>query len=241
VAQWHGSGFAAASTEASAIYYNPAALTRVGRFAIEGNTFEVFQDARYHHVAGAFQAPFCKRLWLGAAYSRVGIASTLYELDEEFNPIGKIEFQSDEWAFSLAAAVKISRHFSVGAGFKHEQSSHNLGTVSLGEFSNAALDLGLLCEGLLPSAHLSWRKEHRPWPWQKWAHQGLPPGFSLGVTLANIGLKSESGGAELLQQIDLDPSLPPIYVNPESEGALTDDFLLKSCMWVWRGIFERMN
>lgn len=227
VANGMGNAFAAASIEASAIYYNPAGLTRLGGFAIEGNTFDVFQDGRYHHVASAFQAPFFRRLWLGAAYSRVGITSTIYEVDEEFNPIRELKSESREWAISLAAAAKISQHLSMGVGFKYGRSDLDFATASLGGLSNYALDLGLLYEGLLPSAHLSWRNERRPWPWQKGAHRGLSPGFSLGVTFANINLKSESTGPDLLRQIDLDPSLPPIYVNPEIDGAGTDDLLLK--------------
>ncbi|MCI0691748.1 hypothetical protein L0337_07025 [candidate division KSB1 bacterium] len=52
VASGFGSGSVAASTEASAIYYNPAALSRIGRVALEMNTFKLFplveSDARYY-------------------------------------------------------------------------------------------------------------------------------------------------------------------------------------------------
>ncbi len=50
-----GNGFVAASTEASALYYNPAALTRAGWLAIEENTFKLFKELdefRFHHAKG---------------------------------------------------------------------------------------------------------------------------------------------------------------------------------------------
>jgi hypothetical protein len=74
VANGMGGGSVAASTEASAIYYNPAALTRLGGVALAGNVFKLFPDfpdnnARYHHFAGALQS---RQLWFGIAHTRLG-------------------------------------------------------------------------------------------------------------------------------------------------------------------------
>ncbi|MCI0552869.1 MAG: hypothetical protein L0287_18110 [Anaerolineae bacterium] len=229
VANGMGNGFVAASTEASAIHYNPAALTRLGRFAIEGNTFELFQDARYHHVAGAFQIPFFNRLWLGAAYSRVGISESIVELNKDFEPVSKISFKSYERALSIAAAAKISHHASLGVAFKHARSGLDVGTESLRADPTYALDLGFLYEGILPVAHISWREGRQPLPSKNGAAAGLAPGFSLGVTLTNISLNSIFGdGAtrEVLTQIDVDPALDSVYAKPEIVDAVTDDFLL---------------
>jgi hypothetical protein len=70
-----GGGFVAAATEASAIYYNPAALTRAGRVAIEGNTFKWLLDLPYHHVSGAAQ--LFDGLWLGSAYTRLSLGEQI--------------------------------------------------------------------------------------------------------------------------------------------------------------------
>jgi hypothetical protein len=230
VANGMGNGFVAASTEASSIHYNPAALTRLGRFAIEGNTFELFQDARYHHVAGAFQAPFFNRLWLGAAYTHLGLSIPIYELNVVRKPPRLVGKREDyEWAFLFAAAVKISHHASLGVAFKHGRSGLDVGTESLRADPTYALDLGFLYEGFLPVAHISRREGRQPLPSKNRAAAGLAPGFSLGVTLTNISLNRifNDADTDLLTQIDADPTLPPGNFSPEIDGAATDDFLLK--------------
>jgi hypothetical protein len=70
-----GGGFVAAATEASAIYYNPAALTRAGRVALEGNTFDWLQDLPYRHFSGAMQV--FDGLWLGSAYTRLSLGEQI--------------------------------------------------------------------------------------------------------------------------------------------------------------------
>jgi hypothetical protein len=176
-----GGGFVAAATEASAIHYNPAALTRLGRVALEGNTFDWLLDLPYRHFSGAMQ--LFDGLWLGSAYTRLSLGEQTITGEEGPEPIGI--FESYQWALSFAAATRLGPHASLGAGFKYARSILVLGDN--GTASTYAFDLGFAYDGFLPQAHLSWQNEKRSWPWQRWVHRGLPPGFSLGVALANLG------------------------------------------------------
>jgi hypothetical protein len=104
-------------------------------------------------------------------------------------------FEPYESAVALAAAVKLGQHARLGTSVKLVRVNfgpqpaplHNK-DISASAF---AVDLGFLYDGFLPSAHVSRQILQRPLPWQKWAHNKLPPGFSLGVALANVGSKLE--------------------------------------------------
>jgi hypothetical protein len=190
-----GGGFVAATTEASAIYYNPAALTRLGRVAIEGNTFKWLQDLPYRHLSGAVQV--FDNVWLGSAYTRLSLGEQIITGEEGPEPIDI--FESYQWALSFAAAARLGPHASLGAGFKYARSV--LAPGDDGTASTFAFDLGFAYDGLLPRAYFSWQDEKRSWPWQSWVHRGLPPGFSFGVALANLGpgiSYSEGGESEPL-------------------------------------------
>jgi len=203
VANGMGGGFVAASTEVSAIHYNPAALTRLGQVAIEGNTFKVFpniknDDAHYYYIAGAIQINWLNQLWLGLAYTRLGLGTfTVADIDRP-DPIAVADPR--DWAISLAAAKKLGQHARFGIGFKYIRSIDVLLETSpvfpYFEFSSTpastyAFDFGFLYEGFLPMVHFSHTSKHRPPPWEKWSSNRLPPGLSLGVALANIGPKIE--------------------------------------------------
>jgi hypothetical protein len=176
-----GGGFVAAATEASAIHYNPAALTRLGRVAIEGNTFDWLLDLPYRHVSVAMQ--LFDNLWLGSAYTRLSLGEQIITGEEGPEPIDI--FESYQWALSFATAARLGQHASLGAGFKYARSV--LAPGEDGTASTCAFDLGFAYDGFLPQAHLSWQNGERAWPWQRWVHRGLPPGFSFGVALANLG------------------------------------------------------
>jgi hypothetical protein len=197
-----GGGFVAASTEVSAIHYNPAALTRLGRVAIEGNTFKVFpninNNARYYYAAGAIQINWLKQLWLGVAYTRLGLGTfTVADIDGP-DPIAVAGPR--DWAIALSAAQKFGQHARFGIGFKYIRSIDVLlGTSPVFPYfessstsaSTFAFDFGFLYEGFLPRAHFSHTSQRRPLPWEKWSSNRLPRGLSLGVALANIGPKIE--------------------------------------------------
>lgn len=203
VANGMGGGFVAASTEVSAIHYNPAALTRLGRVGIEGNTFKVFpsiknDDARYYYAAGAIQVNWLTQLWLGISYTRLGLGTFTVEDINSPDPVALA--RPRDWAITVAAAKKSGRHARFGIGFKYIRSMNVLlGTSPIFpnfEFSSTpastyAFDFGLLFEGFLPGAHISHTSKRRTRPWEKWSFSRLPPGLSLGVTLANIGPKIE--------------------------------------------------
>jgi hypothetical protein len=193
-----GGGFVAAANEASAIYYNPAALARLGRVAIEGNTFEWLPDLPYRHLSGAMQV--FDGLWLGSAYTRLSLGEQRFTGEESPEPFDI--FKQYQWALSFAAAARLGRHAGLGAGFKYVRSV--LAPGDNGAASTYAFDLGLTYDGFLPQAHVSWQNGKRSWPWQRWVHQGLPPGFSLGVALANLGpgiSYSEGGESEPLPRV----------------------------------------
>jgi len=199
VAYGMGGGLVSAGTEASAIIYNPAALTRTGRLALEGNTFKLLpqltDDLRYSHIAGAFQFPWTNRFWIGAAYTYVNLGEITVDAG---GPTPLAILKESEKAFSIAAATKLGRHFRLGMSLKYLRSK-------LYQFSNApesedatasayAIDFGVLYDGFLPQAHFSRQFLSEPLFWRKWAHKGLEPGFSFGVTVANFELKSKLGG-----------------------------------------------
>ena len=192
VANGFGTGLVAASTEASAVYYNPAALSRLGQIALEGNTFKLLpefkNDVRYSHLAGAVRSGARGNFWLGAAYTRLSLGEQIITGEESPTAIGK--FEPYESAFTLAAAVKLGQHARLGTAFKLVRV--NLAPPNNGRDGDAsawAVDFGFLYDGFLRSAHVSRAILNQPLPWQKWANNKLPPGFSLGVALANIGTK----------------------------------------------------
>lgn len=197
VANGLGTGLVAASTEASAIYYNPAALSRLGQMALEGNTFKLapgFQnDARYYHLAGAARSSSTGNFWFGAAYTRTGLGEQIITGEDSPEPLGT--FEPYESAVALAAAVKLGQHARLGTSFKLVRVNFGPQPVPLHDkdvsASAFAVDLGFLYDGLLSSAHVSRQIMQQPLPWQKWAYNKLPPGFSLGVALANVGSKLE--------------------------------------------------
>jgi len=200
VAYSMGGGSVAASIEASAIDYNPAALTRLGRLALEGNTFKLLpvlsNDLRFSHVAGAFQISSSTGLWFGAAYTYVNLGEQI--ITGELDPTPIATFASYERALSFAAAKKFGQHLRLGVGFKYLRSVlapqiSNTSQIGDGRASAYTLDLGLLFDGFLPTAHFSRQFLTGSLPGQKWAHKGLPPGFSLGISLANLELKSKIG------------------------------------------------
>lgn len=192
VAAGLGTGLVAASTEASAIYYNPAALTRLGQIALAGNTFELLpefkNDARYYHLAGAVRSG---TLWFGAAYTRAGYGEQIITGENSPDVLGK--FEPYESVMALAAAVKLGGHARLGASFKRVHASFGpvLSSQQKADASAFAVDFGFLYDGFFPAAHVSKQLLQQRLPWQKWTPNQLPPGFSLGVALANIGSKLE--------------------------------------------------
>ena len=203
VAYGMGGGLVSGSTEASAIIYNPAALTRTGRLALEGNTFKLFpqltDDLRYSHIAGAFQIPSTNRFWFGAAYAYVNLGEQTITGENDPTPLGV--FKIYERAFSIAAATKFGQHLRFGMSFKYLRSElapqlSNTAEITDGRTSAFAVDFGILYDGFLPQAHFSRQFLSEPLFWRKWAHKGLAPGFSLGVTLANLEIKSKLGGED---------------------------------------------
>jgi len=192
VANGMGSGLVAGSTEASAIHYNPAALSRLGRIAVEGNTWKLFplldKNARYRNIAGSFRISSTRKLWLGAGYAHTGYGEQI--ITGEDSP--KFEkFEPHEWLLSLALATELNHHTRLGVGFKFVRVNHGPSFTGSKDISASAfaVDLGFLYDGFLPVAHLSKQFLSHPLPWRKWTHQGLSPGFSLGVTLLNVGTK----------------------------------------------------
>lgn len=192
-----GTGLVAASTEASAIYYNPAALSRLGQIALTGNTFKLFpefkNDARYYHLAGAVRSGTTSNFWFGAAYTRTGLGEQIITGESSPEVLGK--FEPYESVLALAAAVKLGQHTRLGTSFKlirvnfgPQQLPLNRKDLSASAF---AVDLGFLYDGFLPSAHVSRQILQQPLPWQKWAPNQIPPGFSFGMALANVGSKLE--------------------------------------------------
>ncbi len=197
-----GGGFVAASAEASAIYYNPAALTRCGRMALAGNTFRLvpqdfFENERFSHVAGAIRINWLNGLWLAAAYTRMGLGSRLI-----FSDVGS-DLETDEpqeWSLAFAAAIKSGEHVRFGMGFKYSRSVPNPYIVfesqlSDDNISGYAFDFGFLYDGFLSNLHVSPASLRKTLPWSKWAHKGLSPGFSFGVALANLGPQVKYGDA----------------------------------------------
>lgn len=226
VAYSMGGGLVAASTEASAITYNPAALTRTGRLALEGNMFkllpQLFDDLRYSHIAGAFQIPSTNRFWLGAAYTYVNLGEI--EITGGGSPTPLEILKEYERAFSVAAATKFGQHFRLGMSFKYLRSVFAPPLSNTPEREDAtasayAIDFGVLYDGFLPQAHFSRQFLSEPLFWQKWAHKGLAPGFSLGITLANLELKSKLGGE------DFDNLLPHMLRLGLAWNALNSDII----------------
>jgi len=194
-----GGGFVAAGAEASAIYYNPAALTRCGRMALEGNTFKLFpqedwENFRFSHLAAAVRLNWRNGLWLGAAYTRVGLGQ--YVITGESTPdiLGVVE--PYEWSLAFAAAIKAGAHARFGVGFKYLRLVPHPGLPPTAQkladhFSGYGFDLGFLYDGFLSNLHASPASLRKTLPWSKWTQERLPPGFSFGVTLANLGAQVE--------------------------------------------------
>jgi len=253
-----GTGLVAASTEASAIYYNPAALSRLGQIALEGNTFKLLpefkNDARYYHLAGAARIGATSNFWFGAAYTRTGLGEQPITGEDSPEVLGK--FEPYESVLALAAAVKLGQRARVGTSFKlvrvnfgPQQLPLNSKDLSASAF---AVDLGFLYDGFLPSAHVSRQILQQPLPWQKWTRDKLPPGFSLGVALANTGSKLEfidAAQADPLPQnlrvglawnvIDTDVlglvatgEFNKVFVNTNRTGSADDAF--KAIFTTWR-------
>jgi hypothetical protein len=149
-------------------------------------------DARYYHLAGAVRSGATSNFWFGAAYMRTGFGEQAITGEDSPEVLGK--FEPYESVLALAAAVKLGQHARLGTSLKLVRV--NIGPVLSNsgkevDASAFAVDLGFLYDGFLPSAHVSRQLLTQPLPWQKWTNNQLPPGFSLGVALANVGSKLE--------------------------------------------------
>ncbi len=194
-----GGGSVVAGADASAIYYNPAALTRCGRMALAGNTFKLFpqddwENFRFSHLAAVVRTGWLRGLWLGAAYSRVGLGQ--YVVTGETTPDILGVIKPYEWSLAFAAAIKSGEHMRFGIGFKYLRREPFPNAVFPSQqggdhISGYGFDLGFLYDGFLPRAHFAPASLRKSLPWSKWAHKNLPPGFSLGIALANLGPQVE--------------------------------------------------
>ncbi|MDD5629503.1 MAG: PorV/PorQ family protein [Elusimicrobia bacterium] len=133
-----GGAYSAAADEASALYWNPGAMTMVPRrsatFMHAAYVASSYYDyASYVQNAGPYGA-----FGLGLQYFSAG---SVDQTDENFSPLGSVT--PYDLAASAGYAYKFERGFSLGASAKFIQSK-------LTQTANtAALDLGLLWPGLI--------------------------------------------------------------------------------------------
>jgi hypothetical protein len=174
-----GSAFVATADDASAIFWNPAGLTRVDGRELTMSYMELYDLVSYSSVGYAHPLKMGK---IGA-----GLVSSS-DIDGAYR----------ETILALSAAGKVYRGLSLGSNVKYLSSSASTGEVSVGSGKGVSLDLGcqygikedLVSLGIVfqnLAGYVSYNREAvRDIPGQKYSQR---PGFSYK---AGAGVKLES-------------------------------------------------
>ncbi len=174
-----GSAFVATADDASAIFWNPAGLTRVDGRELTMSYMELYDLVSYSSVGYAHSLKMGK---IGA-----GLVSSS-DIDGAYR----------ETILALSAAGKVYRGLSLGSNVKYLSSSASAGDVRVGSGRGLSLDAGCQCsikEDLVSlgivfqnlAGYVSYNREAvRDIPGQKYSQR---PGFSYK---AGAGVKLES-------------------------------------------------
>lgn len=184
--------FTAIANDATAFHYNPAGLTQM-RIASAELSFAKSRpgytdDSSYNYAAGSFTLE---------GIGSFGISLNIYLVRQMRTSVtGQLlgEFDSSEWALSLAYGSNVGKNISLGVGVKFIFSSLSpLGAGTergTGKSNTWAFDIGMLYNNFLPGLCLKGNYlTGELASITKWTMHRPPPGPSIGLSIANMGPK----------------------------------------------------
>ena len=128
-----GAAQTAVADDASAIYWNPAGLSGIGKSELAAHHAELFADTRYDFLAMS-RPTRIGTIGAGFGYLSQG---AIEGRDENRNPTGN--FTASDAVFGLALARRVSTSVQAGIGLKAIQSR-----IAGDSASTAALDIGAI-------------------------------------------------------------------------------------------------
>src|SRR3989339_300673 len=108
-----GRAFVAAADDVSAVFWNPAGLSRLKNNELTAGYLSLFEETSYSFAS--YASPIGKKFSWGAGYAGLN-SGGLTARDNLNNPIGEMD-ESDSF-FMLSAGWLLHRRLGLGTGFK---------------------------------------------------------------------------------------------------------------------------
>jgi hypothetical protein len=186
--------FTAISNDIGALHYNPAGISKLKFGAVEYN-YSNFDDGLSYHFRGA--AYPVSEVGVIAIGSKLLSYGTWQSMNEFGNPVKSPK--THDWSLSFCYSTTISKNFSCGLTFRYLDLDisiyRQVGGRGIGECSGFSFDLGFIYQNLFSnichSTNYNKNRYENISNIVKNAKHRIPPGFSIGLCIQNMGPKIE--------------------------------------------------